>query len=199
MDPILIASHAHPQPGDRIVDLGTGCGIIPLLLAHRHPETTITGIEIQKDLAAIAQKNMENNRLTTRVSILLSDIKKLTLSHLDGHADLVISNPPYIKKNCGRINPNLQRAIARQEIMLTLDELLSAAKRILNPQGRFMIIFPMVRLKEVIKGVKDHGMGPFTIKFIHTQKNMPPKLFIMTAINNSTPLLTIMPPCLFHS
>ena len=193
MDPVLIASHAHPQPGDKIVDLGTGCGIIPVLLAHTHPEITITGIEIQKDLADIAKKNMENNRLTTRVSIIMEDIKKLTLSHLDRHADLVITNPPYIKKGCGRINPNLQKAIARQEIMLTLDDLLSAAKRILTPRGRFMIIFPMIRLKEVIKGVKKHGMGPFTIKLIHTKKNTPPKLFIMTAINNSTPLLTIIP------
>lgn len=194
IDPILLADHADPLPGDRIADLGTGCGIIPLLLAPRHPETRIMGIEIQEALAAVAEKNIRENRLTGQVTIHQSDIRTLTSADLGGPVDLVVTNPPYIKQGCGRINPHPQKAIARHEVKLTLDELLDSATRILTPRGRFMIIFPMERLTEVIDRTRHHGMGPFTIRFIHTHTNKPAKLFILTAMYNSTPLLTILQP-----
>ncbi len=194
IDPILLADHADPLPGDRIADLGTGCGIIPLLLSRRHPETRITGIEIQANLAAIAQKNILENQLTSQISILVSDIRTLVTADLGGPVDLVVTNPPYIKRGCGRINPHSQKAIARHEVALTLDELVESTARILTPGGRFMIIFPVERRTELLERSRYHGMGPCTIRFIHTHTRRPAKLFILTAQLNRTPRLTILPP-----
>lgn len=199
IDPILLAGHANPLPNDRIADLGTGCGIISLILSHRHPETRIVGVEIQAALAAIARENVEKNCLTNRISILLKDVRKIMPVDLGGQVDLVVTNPPYIRQGCGRINPNLQRAIARHEVMLTLDQLLAATTRILTPHGRFMIVFPMERLHEVVEKTRLHGLGPSTIKLIHTKENMPAELFILTALFNCNPFLTILPPCFYNS
>ena len=194
IDPILLADQANPSSGDRIADLGTGCGIISLIIAQKNPDVQITGVEIQPSLAAMAGKNVEKNGLTARVSILLKDIGEIVPADLGGLVDLVVTNPPYIHKGCGRINPNSQKAIARHELMLTLDDLLAAAARILTPQGRFMIIFPMERLNEVILEAKRHGLGPSTIRLIHTKMNKPPELFILTALCNSNPFLTVLSP-----
>ncbi|MDY0222169.1 MAG: methyltransferase [Desulfobacterium sp.] len=198
IDPILLAGHTDPSPNDRIADLGTGCGIIPLIISQGHPGTHITGVEVQASLAAIARKNVEENRLTSRVSILLKDVRELMPADLGGRVDLVVTNPPYIKQGCGRINPDSQRAIARHEVMLTLDQLLAAATRILTPHGRFMIIFPMERLHEVVDKTKRHTLGPSTIRFIHTKKNKPAELFILTAVNNGNPFLTMLAPCFYN-
>ncbi|MDY0374236.1 MAG: methyltransferase [Desulfobacterium sp.] len=193
IDPIILAGQANPFPNDRIADLGTGCGIVSLIISKKHPETRTTGVEIQAALAAIARKNVEENKLTNRVSILLKDIRELMPGDLGGRVDLVVTNPPYIKQGCGRINPDSQRAIARHEVMLTLDQLLAAATRILTAHGRFMIIFPMERLHEVVDKTRLHNLRPSTIRFIHTKKNKPAELFILTAVNNSNPFLTMLP------
>jgi len=194
VDPIILAAHADPKPEQRVVDLGTGCGIIPLILSHRYKETFITGIEIQKELAALAEKSIQANRLTERVSILLSDIRTLKPSDIGGYADLVITNPPYKKKKSGRINPDPGKAIARHEIELTLVELLRSAKRILCPNGRFMIIFPTERLGELMHEMEKNGIGPLTARFIHTKKEIRAKRVIITGTNNQTPGFSVLPP-----
>lgn len=194
VDPVILAAHAAPQPGERIVDLGTGCGIMPLILSHRYPETRITGIELQEDLATLARKNMAENRVSGTISILTKDIRTLRPSDLGGCVDLVISNPPYKKKKSGRINPDPQKAIARHEIELTLAELLATTARILAPNGRFIIIFPADRLAELMKGMEKNGMGPETARFVHTKKDRPAKRVIMTGIKNQNPVFTVMPP-----
>ncbi len=194
VDPVILAAHASPKPGERVVDLGTGCGIMPLILSHRYPGTRITGIELQAELATLARKNMAENRVSGTISILTKDIRTLGPSDLGGCVDLVITNPPYKKKKSGRINPDPQKAIARHEIELTLAELLVTAGRILAPGGRFIIIFPAERLGELIKGMDKNGMGPGTARFVHTKHDRTAKLVIMTGIKNQNPVFTVMPP-----
>ncbi len=194
VDPLLLAAQAAPQPGELVVDLGTGCGIMPLILSHRYPATRITGIELQAELATLARKNMAENRVSETVSILTQDIRTLEPSHLGGCVDLVITNPPYKKKKSGRINPNPQKAIARHEIELTLAELLATAARILVPGGSFIIIFPAERLGELMQGMDKNGMGPATARFVHTKQNRSAKLVILTGTKNQRPAFTVIPP-----
>ncbi|MBI9088161.1 MAG: tRNA1(Val) (adenine(37)-N6)-methyltransferase [Desulfobacterium sp.] len=194
VDPVILAAHAPPQPGERIVDLGTGCGIMPLILSHRYPETRITGIELQEELATLARKNMAENRVSGRISILTKDIRTLGPSDLGGCVDLVITNPPYKKKKSGRINPDPQKAIARHEIELTLAGLLETTARILTPGGRFIIIFPADRLGELMQGMEQNSMGPGTARFVHTQIDGSAKRVILTGIKNQHPSFTVLPP-----
>ncbi|MCP4115508.1 MAG: methyltransferase [Desulfobacteraceae bacterium] len=194
VDPVLLAGHAAPRPGERIADLGTGCGIMPLILSHRYPDTRITGIELQAELAALARKNMEENRLSGAISILTKDIRTLGPADLGGCVDLVITNPPYKKQKSGRINPDPQKAIARHEIELTLAELLASAARILVSGGRFIIIFPAERLGELMQGMEKNGMGPGSARFIHTKRDRIAKRVILTGIKNQRPIFTVEPP-----
>jgi len=167
---------------------------MPLILSHRYPATRITGIELQAELATLARKNMVDNRVSGTVSILTQDIRTLEPSDLGGCVDLVISNPPYKKKNSGRINPDPQKAIARHEIELTLAELLTTAARILVPSGRFIIIFPAERLGELMQGMVGNDLGPATACFIHTKQDRSAKLVILTGTKNQRPVFTVNPP-----
>ncbi|MBW2642213.1 MAG: methyltransferase [Deltaproteobacteria bacterium] len=110
LDAVLLAQHARPSPDDTVLDLGTGCGIIPLILAYRHPKIIIYGVEVQKELADIATLNIAENGMEDRITIHCKDLKRLKQDMTCGPVDLVVTNPPYMKVASGRLNPNQQRA-----------------------------------------------------------------------------------------
>ena len=132
IDAVLLASHARPGPKDTVLDLGTGCGIIPMILAYRNPGIKIYGIEVQTDLADIAALNITENGLDDQIAVLCMDMKALILKMTSGPVDLVVSNPPFRKADSGRINPSRQRAVARHEIKATLYDVVETGRRMLR-------------------------------------------------------------------
>ncbi|RLB98205.1 MAG: SAM-dependent methyltransferase, partial [Deltaproteobacteria bacterium] len=138
IDAVILAGHVRPRPADRIVDLGTGCGIIPLIIGFRYPGVKLYGVEIQQDLADIARANVKANHLEKRVEILPADMRTLKPSIVSGPVDQVVSNPPYHRISTGRINPDSQRAIARHELKVTLEDVLKAAEAMLRTAGKFV-------------------------------------------------------------
>ncbi len=151
IDPLLLAAHVCVQPAAHIIDIGCGCGIISLILACRFPTVQITGIETQTELAAYARQNVLDNRFEHQVCIINKDINLLPDQEFHTPADIIVSNPPYRKKGTGRINPNGQKAIARHEITLNLNQMFTAAHRFLTQSGRLYMIYPLHRLPDVIK------------------------------------------------
>ena len=123
IDAVILAAYARKYPADLIVDLGTGCGIIPLILAYREPNLKIFGIELQKELADIASSNVKENHMGSTITILRKDLKELKNDMISGPVDLILSNPPYRKAESGRINPDIQRALARHEITVCLEDI----------------------------------------------------------------------------
>jgi tRNA1Val (adenine37-N6)-methyltransferase len=123
-----------------VIDLGTGTGVIPLLLAWKSPVEKIVGVEIDKDTAALAEKNIRMNGLTSRVTIIEKDWRMLEGVFPEGAFEVVISNPPYTKKGAGRASPVKQRAIARGEVMGTLAELLRVSTHLAGPAGRIFFM-----------------------------------------------------------
>ena len=115
IDAVLLAHQVRLQSEETVLDLGTGCGIIPLILAYRHPDIISFGIEIQKELAHIAIANVDANHLQNQIRVLCRDMRRLKPEDIGGPVDLVVCNPPYHKPKSGRINPDRQRAIARHE------------------------------------------------------------------------------------
>jgi len=198
IDAVLLAAHACPRPGERILDLGTGCGIIPLMLAGRYPEITVTGVEIQPELASMATENAALNHMGDRVRIIHGDMKALTVADIDGPMDFILSNPPYRKADSGRINPNHQRAAARHEIHITLDALSAVASRLLRIGGRFMLIYPVERLADLVTAMRSRDMEPKHIRVIHTGVETEARLILMEGVRGGKPGLRVDRPLFIY-
>lgn len=194
MDPFLLCFHIRPRPGDRILDIGCGCAIMPLLLGFRYRDAHILGVEIQEELAGFARSNVEDNGLENRIRILHRDIRSVDLTELDGPLDIIVSNPPYKKKDTGRLNPDPGRALARHEITLSLPVLYSTARRLLKPGGRITIVFPAQRLPEIFTAMSDSGFAPEWLRFIHIRKNEPARLVLASAIKKKRGTFFVRPP-----
>ncbi|NOY68249.1 MAG: methyltransferase [Deltaproteobacteria bacterium] len=182
MDTVILAQNVGPKRGDKILDIGTGCGVIPILIAHRHSGVQITGIELQKELFDIARKNVAENKMADTIRILNMDARHITPADTDGPFDMVVSNPPYTAVGSGRINPCLQQALARHEIELNLKELIATAKLMLKPSGKFIVIYPEYRLNELIEEMRMAGFEPGTIKMVHTKPGQAAKRVLVSAI-----------------
>lgn len=194
MDPFVLCSQVPSAcSADRILDVGCGCGIIPAILGYCFPNARITGVEIQTKLAEIAVKNVVNNNLEQTVSIVNADIKNI---NPDPNApfDLVLSNPPYKKHNTGRLNPNIQKAIARHEIAMDIQTLAAKAATLLRPGGRFIIIFPCERLQDIEQAIETTSIHSEWIRYIHTGQQKPPKRVIFSGRKDIIVTKRILPP-----
>lgn len=195
IDPVLLAHHARPNPSDRILDLGTGCGIIPLILGYRTPGVHVRGIEIQPELAELAQHNVSENGMAGHIEIICRDIRKMAAPR---SFDLVLTNPPYREVSAGRISPDSQRAIARCELSITLEGLLGRAAVQLAPSGRFLIIYPARRAADLLYRMRKADLAPRMIRFIHGKPGVCAKLLIVEGIKGGNPDLTVAAPLILH-
>ena len=198
IDAVLLAAHAGLKTGETALDLGTGCGIIPLLLGCRIPDAVIYGIEIQKDLAEMAESNVRENAMEERIHILSGDMKTLRPEMISGHADLVVSNPPYRKIGSGRMNPQSQRAVARHEICATLGDVIQSAQRMLKVSGRFVTIYPAERLAELFAQMHTSGLEPKHLRAVYSGWNTGAKLVIVEGVKRGRPGMKISPPLVIY-
>ncbi len=200
IDPFLLCSEIPRLTNQTVLDIGCGSGIIPLILKFKNPGVKIFGIEIQKELVRFAKENVENNSMGQSIRITCKDIKETYPQDFSRQIDIIVSNPPYKKKSSGRLNPDKQKAIARHETKLNINELMKCCKRLLSPKGKVFIIFPAERILDLISNMNENNIKPSTIKFVHTKKNKAAKFVIVSAINNGinlpviTPLLNIFNP-----
>lgn len=198
LDAILLASHAQPRAQERVLDLGTGCGIIPLLLAYRHPNITAFGVEIQKELARIAVANVNANQYQNQITVLCRDMRDLKPDSIGGPVDLVVCNPPYHKPKTGRLNPDRQRAIARHELKINLAEMLQTAKRMLRTAGRFVTIYAAERLTDLLVQMRAHGIEPKSMRTIHGQLAAEAKLILVRGAKGAQAGTRLDPPLIIY-
>ncbi|MBI5643885.1 MAG: methyltransferase [Deltaproteobacteria bacterium] len=181
-DPMLLADFALPlKKEDSVMDIGTGAGVIPLLLAWKSAVSEIVGVEIDGLAAELAVRNVEENRLASRIRIVKRDFRDLKEEFSEGSFSLVVSNPPYIKKGSGRVSPGKERAIARSEVHGELKELLAISKYLIGKGGRVCYVFPVARLFEMLKEVREAGLKARRLRFIHTSPKKAAKLFLIEA------------------
>lgn len=198
IDAVLLAWHAEPRPDDTILDLGTGCGIIPIILAYRHPGIRVYGIEVQMDLADVARLNIEENKMDDRIFIRCMDMKMLNHDVTSGPVDLVVSNPPFRKARSGRINPSPQRAIARHEIKTTLHDVIKTTRSMLRNSGRFVIVYPAERITDILSQMRKFEIEPKWIRMIHSEKNTNAKLILIEGKRGGRPGLKIGSPLIIY-
>ncbi|MEE8552125.1 MAG: tRNA1(Val) (adenine(37)-N6)-methyltransferase [Desulfobacterales bacterium] len=198
IDAVLIAGQTIPSPGNTVLDLGTGCGIIPLILAYRHPKIKVYGVEVQQQLADLATINVEENRMKDRITIHCMDMKKLKHDMMSGPVDLVVSNPPYRKSESGRINPDQQRAVARHEIKATLSDVVETAQRMLRTAGRFVTVYPAERMADILIQMRSAGLEPKSLRTVHSDRHSDAKLIIVEGKKGGRPGLKIGSPVIIY-
>jgi tRNA1Val (adenine37-N6)-methyltransferase len=199
IDAILLADHAFLKPGDRVVDIGTGCGIISLILAYRHPDIQIFGIEIQKELADIAMMNIMENHMQHLIRIFNFDAKKITPTLTSGCVDMVICNPPHRETGSGRINANNQLAVARHEIAMTVSDLIQAAERVLCRGGRFLAIYPVRRMIDVLNCMHTLNVEPKKLCMIHSKSDVNAIRCLIEGAKGGKPGVTVLPPLIIYN
>jgi tRNA1Val (adenine37-N6)-methyltransferase len=194
IDAVLLAHFARLRGTERVLDLGTGCGVIPLILVFRHARLRVWGVEIQSGLAALASTNVSANRMDDRITILEEDMRRLTPAKTGGVMDVVVCNPPFRRAGAGRINPSAQRAAARHEIDITLPDILKVSRRMLKTRGRLVVIQAAERLGELIAHLRLLGIEPKRLRTVHADIGSEAKMVLLEGRPGSGPGMKILPP-----
>jgi tRNA1Val (adenine37-N6)-methyltransferase len=192
IDALLLADFVTIKKNDIAIDLGTGCGVIPLSILATKPVKHIYSIEIQQELAFQAMRNARLNNLENRMSVIMGDLKNPPLPA--SSMNVVVCNPPYRRKESGRINPDRQRAIARHEIYASLDDIIKTARYLLVTKGRLSIIYPAERMTDLLEKLRASGFEPKKLRVIYPDNDSNAKLVLIEAWLNGNSGLTILPP-----
>ena len=192
VDALLLAGFVSIKREDVVVDLGTGCGIISLLLAKMRGVGFIFGVELQEELATQAKRNTALNDLEKKIAIIRGDFRDLPLT--SRFANVVVCNPPYRKGESGRINPDPCKAIARHEIAAGLDDILSAGKKLLKPGGKLALIYPANRLPEIFGKMRVMSLEPKRLQIIFADSSSFAKLAMIEGSLHGKPGIKILPP-----
>jgi tRNA1Val (adenine37-N6)-methyltransferase len=198
MDAILLSQYCQIKKNEKVIDLGTGCGVLPLLLSQTTKGHFFVGVEIQKGLSALARKNVLLNRLDDRVFILQKDLRELKEVFPSGSFDVALSNPPYRKYLTGRVNPVTEKAIARHEIQGTLEDLISIVSYLLRPKGRCYFIFPALRTVDLLIVLRKNRLEPKRIQFVHPRSGEEAKFILAESVKDSGVELKVLVPLILH-
>jgi tRNA1Val (adenine37-N6)-methyltransferase len=192
IDAILLAQFVTIKPRDVVVDLGAGCGIISLLLLLEKPVGYVIALEIQKHLVDQAVRNAALNGFMDRMGVLLGDLRQVPLGR--SIADVVVCNPPYRRPGSGRVNPDFERAIARHEIMASLNDILSAANSVLKPKGRVAVIYPAGRLVDLIVRMRAFDFEPKRMQVVYPSMEEESKLVLVEGSRAGKGGMKVLPP-----
>ena len=194
IEPFLLADFMSLLPGQSVLDIGTGCGIIPLLLVQREPTLKVTAIEIQDNACQQAQKNIQQNGMVQKITLIHGDFLK-EIENLEPESfDHIVSNPPYRKFQTGRINPDSGKALARHELSLNMNSLLDKSAPLLKKGGQISLAYPPERMSEVLRELECRSLYPRQARFIHGNFQTPAKIFLVSALKGKKSDFSVAPP-----
>ena len=198
VDAVLLADFAEASRSDRVLDLGTGNGILPLLLDARDKGGETVGLELQEAAAELAGRNFALNGAEERLRAVCGDLREA--SQLFGRAsfDVVITNPPYQEAGRGLVNPDSAKMLARHEIACTLEDILREAAAVLKPRGRFYMVHRPKRLAEILSGMEREGIAPRTLRFVHSHAEDPASLVLVSGARGGGKELRVLPPLILY-
>ena len=198
MDAVLLSGFARAEKGERTLDLGTGTGIIPLLMAAKTRGESFAALEIQPDMADMAARSVALNSLEKKITVVTGDIKEA--SEIFGRAsfDVVTCNPPYMDQSHGLRNPDEPRAIARHELLCTFEDVAREAAAVLRPGGRFYLVHRPRRLAELICVLKNHRLEPKRMKLVHPYLESEANMVLLEAVRGGGVQLRVEPPLVVY-
>jgi tRNA1Val (adenine37-N6)-methyltransferase len=194
LDPLLLCDFAAIRDREEVVDLGAGCGIIPLILARTAPESRLVGVEYQAEMAELAERNVALNGLSERVVIRHEDILQARKLLPASSFDLVVANPPYRKRGSGRISPKPGRDLARHESSAVLSDFLAAAKNLVKLSGRICFIYHPSRLGEFLTEAGAMKLAPVRLRMVHGNSTADARMFLIELVKGRKCDLSVLPP-----
>lgn len=194
VDAILLAHFFIPRPAETVLDLGCGCGVILLLLAYRWPSLKLTGLELQPQLAALARRNVADNHLAGRITIVEGDLRSCGNLFKPGQFQRVVCNPPFYRHEGARLNLDPERRLARHEVAADLGEVVAAAGRLLHKGGRVDLVYPAERLAPLLAALRGAGLEPKRLQVVHSYPGGPGKLVLVEGLKGGGEELEILPP-----
>lgn len=199
VDAVFLSDFVRIKAGETVLDMGTGNGIIPILLAAKTRAKKITGLEIQSDIAEMARRSVIYNRLEDSIEIVTGDIKEAADIFKPAFFDVITTNPPYMLAEHGLRNPDDAKAIARHEILCSLDDILRESMRLLQDKGRFYMIHRPFRLTEILIKMNLYKIEPKRIQFIYPYVNKEPSMVLIEGVRGAKSRVRIEPPIIIYS
>lgn len=198
MDAVLLSGFVRVRDGERVLDLGTGTGIIPILLAGKTKARELIGLEIQEESADMARRSVDYNKLDGKVSIVQGDIREAGRIFDLASFDVITCNPPYMTGSHGLTNPNLPKAIARHEILCTLEDVIVSAEKLLKPGGSFFLVHRPFRLSEILVKLTAHHLEPKRMRLVHPYLDKEPNMVLIEASRGGKPRITVEKPLIVY-
>ncbi len=198
MDAVLLSGFAKVKPGERVLDLGTGTGIIPILLRGKTQGRDFTGLEIQEESADMARRSVAYNHLEESVSIVTGDIKEAAALFGAASFDVVTCNPPYMTGNHGLVNPKQPKAVARHEILCTLEDVVSQTAKVLRSGGRFYLVHRPFRLAEILTLLVQYKLEPKRMRLVYPFVDKEPNMVLIEALSGGRSRITVEKPLIVY-
>lgn len=194
IDAVLLANFAKVKRGMSVIDLCSGTGIIPFILAGKTEASYIRGVEIQEEMVEMANRSVKYNNLQNRIEFINEDLKNLELLKSLPKAEVVTVNPPYKLRNSGIINPNDKNAIARHEICCTLEDVIIACRVLLKDNGRMYMVHRPERIADILCLMRKHRIEPKVIRMVHPNTKKAPNIVLIEGQRDGGAFLKWEPP-----
>ncbi len=198
MDAVLLSGFARVKEGERALDLGTGTGIIPILLEAKTKGEHFIGLEIQEESADMALRSVALNHLQDRIDIVMGDIKDASVLFGASSFDVITTNPPYMIGNHGLSSSNQAKAVARHEILCTLEDVLSESAKLLRPKGRFYMVHRPFRLAEIMDKMILYGIEPKRMQLVYPFIDREPNMVLIEGLLGGNSRLKVEKPLIVY-
>lgn len=198
MDAVLLSGFTAVKKNDQVLDLGTGTGIIPILLEAKTDGAHFTGLEIQKESADMARRSVMLNGLEKKITIIEGDIKEASGLFPLASFDVITTNPPYMTGNHGLVNNNLPKAIARHELYCNLEDVIRESAKLLKPGGCFFMVHRPFRLSEIMNMLTKYKLEPKRMRLVYPYVDKEPNMVLIEALRGGNPRITVEKPLIVY-
>lgn len=198
MDAVLLSSYAKVRKRELALDLGTGTGILPILLEAKNEGEHYTGLEIQEESADMARRSVSHNGLEDKIDIVTGDIKEASGIFGAASFHVITTNPPYMIGEHGLKNENEALYIARHEALCTLDDILRESTRLLKPKGRFYMVHRPFRLPEILAKMSAYGIEPKRMRLVYPHIDKEPNMVLLEGLRGGRPRMQVEPPLIVY-
>ncbi len=198
MDAVLLSGFAKAKAGDKVLDMGTGTGIIPILMEAKTQAAHLTGLEIQEESADMARRSVILNNLTDKIDIVTGDIKEADKYFASASFDVITCNPPYMIGQHGLANPDGPKAIARHEICCTLQDVITQATKLLKPGGHFYMVHRPFRLAEIMVTMSKYKLEPKRMQLVYPYIDKEPNMVLIEGVRGGKSRMSVEKPLVVY-